>query len=181
VLGDVTDDGSDTELLRIAAAVRGRGVQAMTVPGPADLAEGRRDRVQARFGAARWWFVHRQCVFVGLPGGPDDGAFLGRRPPPSAPPPRATVVFTTDVALPPLGVDLVVPPLPGVRLGRVDAAGKVTLEPLDVPSGSTLRTLARNVAVGLIPLVRSTVGYAAVLALAALLLAAAVVLLRRGR
>ena len=57
------------EFLRIAAASRERGVDVVAVPGPADLV--RLDSFQSHVGAGRWWFLHRECAFFGLPGGPE--------------------------------------------------------------------------------------------------------------
>lgn len=197
VLGPLTREGraaDETEFLRLAASVRDRGVDVVAVPSAHDLATAR-DLVQTHLGAARWWFVHRECVFVGLPGGgganrapraasstggpADDGdtAFVRECLHRSASPP-ATIVLSAGDAPPAAAAaaDLVLGPEPGVRVVRVtDDGGRAvaTVESLDIPTGPTLRTLGRDVSLCvLFPLVRSTAGYVAVLAGATLLLAA---------
>lgn len=170
LLGDVTAAGDEAEGLRLAGAIRGRGVEVVAVGGAGDVAE-RRDPFQSFVGAPRWWFVHRECLIVGLPGAADDAAFVAARGTP-AERPRATIVCTPADAPPPLAADAVVRAEPGVRVVHVRGEGAIEVETVPVAAGATLRSFVREASLGVVfPLVRSNSGLTAALAGSALLVA----------
>lgn len=173
LVGDVTGDGSPADVRRLASAARDRGVEVVAVPGRADLAS---PHFPTWICAPRWWFRHRDVVFVGVPGAsPDDAAWLAdRRAQVRAP--HATVVITSETgsAVPSDPGTAVFGPDPGTRLVRVTADG-FTVEPVAAAHAASVRdaagTVARHAALALAPWVRAPAAHVAALAAATLLLA----------
>jgi len=75
LLGDVAADATEAGYLRLADALAGAEVPCMALPGSIDAA--RLDAFQAHVSSPRWYFVHRDCLFVGATGSrADDAEFV---------------------------------------------------------------------------------------------------------
>ncbi len=152
--GDLLDDDGEGALA-IAAVLRDRPWPVVALPEEADLTGRGLDDVQRHVGLPDWWFVERECLFV------------GGEPTTKLPEARHVVRFArgADAAD---GALLAPKGEPGELVAHVHRLGEepdgavlaVGLEQLAVVRGASLASVVRGVELSVLaPLVASTAGY----------------------